>query len=63
MEFVMWYYYLMDLSKTLKVATSGFRNFLLEYKDQPFVYKYVNCEARKHVSITALPKRVVPPPM
>lgn len=63
MEFVMWYYYLMDLLEALKVATDGFGNFLLEYKNRSLIDKFVNCAAMQHVIITAPPKIVAPSSM
>lgn len=41
-EFIMWFYYLMDLPEDPEVTTDEFRNFLLEYKNQPFVDKFIN---------------------
>lgn len=46
MEFIIWYYYLMDLLEALEVVTDGFISFLLEYKDRPRIDKFVNHVAR-----------------
>lgn len=41
----MWYYYLMNLPEDPEIATYGFKNFLLDYKDKPLIDKFVNSAA------------------
>lgn len=50
----------MDLSEEPEVTIDGFKIFLLEYKDQPLIDRFINCVTRQHVSITAPQKQVVP---
>lgn len=55
-EFIIWYYYLINLPEDPEIATDGFRNFSLNYKHKPLVDKFVNSAPRQHISIATLPK-------
>lgn len=61
-EFIMWYYYMLNLPDDSKTVTDGFRNYLLAYFEENFVKTIVNQAARNHVNIIMPPKKILSPP-